>query len=264
MCLRLYPASFRQRFGPEMLLQFEDEWREAAGRKWRWRFWARMAFDLACSVPRQHLLSLQEKTMKKSLLAQPVSFTRLFIVTAVVILSAIVFTTLFIVPKTYMNLARVEIVRHDSSQGYDPYLIQTAMERLKSRSVLETVVTELGLARIFGQERGGAPMSKEEAYQYLLGSLQLRQSRSTGLVEIGVYSHENRMGAGIANHIAQVFSATKHPNYDVLVVDSAVPAARPIRPNVPINIALGTLLSALAAAAVAGLSKLYFRPAQAV
>lgn len=52
--LRLYPASFREKFGEEALQLFRDRARDEKGFVTRLRFWLDLVADLAISVPREY------------------------------------------------------------------------------------------------------------------------------------------------------------------------------------------------------------------
>jgi len=85
--------------------------------------------------------------------------------------------------------------------------------------------------------------------------IDLRQSRNTSLVEIRVYSEKPELSASIANKIAEV--ARRIEKNDL--IDPATAEARPVRPNIPLNLVIGTLVSLVAAVLLAGLTRLLLR-----
>jgi hypothetical protein len=63
--LRIYPAAYRDRFGEQMLLAFEDLYRDEIENRGRpvAVFWLALARDLVISAARQHVLALREQQM---------------------------------------------------------------------------------------------------------------------------------------------------------------------------------------------------------
>ena len=57
LLLRLYPATFRERYGEEMLRIFEEEWQRASseGLAARWRYGLHVAWDILQAAPREWL-----------------------------------------------------------------------------------------------------------------------------------------------------------------------------------------------------------------
>lgn len=121
----------------------------------------------------------------------------------------------FILPETYMSVARIEvqkdtpdigsILNQQTPVGYDPYFIQTEFEKIKSQRVLNQVIDDLGLAKEWGKRYGTDTLRPQEAYKILLGQIDLRQSRNTSLIEIRAYSDVKEEAAAIANRIAEVY-----------------------------------------------------------
>jgi uncharacterized protein involved in exopolysaccharide biosynthesis len=76
--------------------------------------------------------------------------------------------------------------------------------------------------------------------------------RGADLIEIRVFSDDRDEAAKLANAIADTYREDRSSAFSVEIVDKAVPGLRPVRPNKPLNIALGILggmLLALAAGA---------------
>jgi polysaccharide biosynthesis transport protein len=121
----------------------------------------------------------------------------------------------FILPETYMSVARIEvqkdtpdigsILNQQAPVGYDPYFIQTEFEKIKSQKVLIEVIEELNLAVEWGKRFGTEKLRETEAYKILLKQIDLRQSRNTSLIEIRAYSDLKAEAAAIANMIAEVY-----------------------------------------------------------
>jgi beta-lactamase regulating signal transducer with metallopeptidase domain/uncharacterized protein involved in exopolysaccharide biosynthesis len=128
-------------------------------------------------------------------------------------------------PKQHIALCRVAQVAPDGlwdvfqqsrtlpdSPPYDPYFITTEFEKIKSRPVLDRVIEELRLDQRWGADLpGGTALTRQQAYDELKRSIDVRQVRDTGLIEIRVYqSARGRPAeetAEIANKIAEVYAA---------------------------------------------------------
>jgi uncharacterized protein involved in exopolysaccharide biosynthesis len=139
-----------------------------------------------------------------------------------------------------MSVARV-IVRTEGPdlQGgalFDPFVIQTEMERLQSMELARRVAERLDLARAWaGRYEEG--LSTSDAAAILRERMDVRQSRNTSVIEIRFYSEHPEEAAEIANAIGKEFSAISP--HRVSTIDLAGPEPRPVRPNVPLNLALG-------------------------
>jgi len=71
----------------------------------------------------------------------------------------------------------------------------------------------------------------------------VRPLRNTSLISISIYADQPEEAARIANEIVQTYKDRDNLGpFQVEVVDRAMPALRPIRPNKPFNLALGVLL----------------------
>ena len=188
--------------------------------------------------------------------SRSLTFNRLFAGMTVCLLSTCIIVTVFVLPKVYMSTARIDLSTVGAAGAYDPYLIQTSFEKMKSQKVLNTVIEELNLAAVLANElRVPQALTTAETYRILLSMIDLRQSRNTSLVEIRVYSEKPELSASIANKIAEV--ARRIEKNDL--VDPATAEARPVRPNIPLNLVIGTLVSLVAAVLLAGLTRLLLR-----
>jgi len=169
-------------------------------------------------------------------------------------------------PETYQSVARIKVpppiqVPLSASVGSfsNPYFIQTEFEVIQSEVVLGRVVEKLNLAEEWGRKQPGATnLTKVEAMKLLKRHMDLSVVRNTELIEIRVFSSVPAEAAKIANHVAETFQnyrceqnqrsrverdkANPEPStyageiHDPLVdiVDCAVAARSPIRPNRPL------------------------------
>jgi uncharacterized protein involved in exopolysaccharide biosynthesis len=94
--------------------------------------------------------------------------------------------------------------------------------------------------------------------------LDLRPVRNTSLMEVRVYSEDPKQAATIANVLAETYREFKSEqrrsavgmetltSRSVEIVDAAVPALRPVRPNKPFTLFLGLFGGIVLALAVGG------------
>ena len=94
--------------------------------------------------------------------------------------------------------------------------------------------------------------------------LDLRPVRNTSIIEIRYFSESADEAASIANEIGRVYQQVRESAaaaagvslIRISIVDLAIPALRPVRPNKPVNLAIGALagllLGTAAGAGVAG------------
>ena len=260
--LRFYPERFRDEFGTDMEQLFADQYAAAdkAGIMSLASFWIRTIKDFFRSVTLQHLEQYRDHMNAHSVLqycSRSLTFNRLFAGMTVCLLSTCIIVTVFVLPKVYVSTARINLSPPNAGPiAYDPYFIQTIFEKMKSQKVLNGVIKELNLTAVLANELGvPQALTTAETYRILLSMIDLRQSRNTSLVEIRVYSEKPELSASIANKIAEV--ARRIENNDS--VDPATAEARPVRPNIPLNLVIGTLVSLVAAVLLAGLTRLLLR-----
>jgi capsular polysaccharide biosynthesis protein len=83
--------------------------------------------------------------------------------------------------------------------------------------------------------------------------------RNTSIIAIRVFGDRPEEPARIANEIAQTYKDHNNLNsFRVEIIDRASPAFRPIRPNKPLNLAIGLLLG-LVLGTVAGAARVALR-----
>jgi capsular polysaccharide biosynthesis protein/predicted Ser/Thr protein kinase len=185
--------------------------------------------------------------------ALPTDFMATFLLVFLLVFGTAVFIT-SILPESFMSTARVKLTPNvtEASQTtgaqsvsgtYDPYLIQTECEVMQSEAILGTVIKELHLGREWGMRYGdGHSLKAAEAVNLLKSRMVVRPLRNTSLISISVYADQPEEAARIANKIVKTYKDRDNLGpFQVEVVDQAMPALRPIRPNKPLNIALGAL-----------------------
>jgi capsular polysaccharide biosynthesis protein len=289
--LAAYPKAHRREYGLPMAQLFRDQCRDAWRRRRGWGLiwlWLRVLPDLIKTSVVEHLSTLKERrTMlaRISTLLAPRSSPRfIFIAVFVPVFLLVVITctlVTFILPESYASTARVkaeqatsEVTRMPGMPApagtYDPYFLKTQFEAIHSEAVLGKVINDLDLSQSWGKKyANGSPLKPSETLAFLKGRIDLRPVRGTDLIEIRVFSDQPAEAAQLANAIAESYREyrsrimrveTKEvpgviADRLVEIVDKAVPGLRPVRPNKPMNIALGIIggmfLGLAAGAAVA-------------
>ena len=171
------------------------------------------------------------------------------------VLSAISLAVLFSLPKTYLATTRVDLVKKTAvpnpADTYHPYYIHTEFDLIRSDAVLVKVVDELrrnGRTNTFG--RFNKPIDEKNEAHQLRKKLDLRQSRSTTLIDIRFADRDPAYAALVVNSIARVYAAqqkTASGPDQIQIIDLAQPPTRPISPNVPKLLAIATILNAFLA-----------------
>ncbi len=272
--LAAYPKEHRRDYGSAMAQLFRDQCRDAWGDSRGWGLtwlWLRVLPDLVKTSVLEHISTLKErKTMLEriGLLLRPRS-APVFVFIAVfaaVFLFVVVTSTLitFILPESFASTARV-LVKLDPSEvsqktashtplgPYDSYFLQTQMEVIHSQAVLTKVIEDLDLNQAWGKKyAGGVPLKTSETLTLLKARLDLRPVRNTSLIEIRAFSDRPEEAAQLANAIADSYREYRARIIPPEIVDKAVPSLRPVRPNKPLNIALGMAGGLLLGAAAGG------------
>jgi uncharacterized protein involved in exopolysaccharide biosynthesis len=167
----------------------------------------------------------------------------------------------FILPESFASTARIKVERvlngdpgtaatHLPPHPYDPYLVQTEAEILLSDLILGKAVEALDLNDQWGKRYlgEGGRLKSSETVLLLKARLDASPVRNTSLIQLRAYS-ENRMEAAeLANAVVRAYAsqaASSTGGLRVQLVDQAQPSLRPVRPNKPLNIALGVVIGAV-------------------
>jgi hypothetical protein len=142
----------------------------------------------------------------------------------------------FLQPQTFAASARVSLPNTDTA----------TIDHFLSPAVLNGASKDLDLpnrlARDYGQS---SPLSEDRVMSLLLRSIQLRPDRGTNTLEIRAYGRTPQDCTALANSVAERGAAEfKSPAGFVRLLDRAVPQIKPVRPNVPLNLALGAIVGA--------------------
>jgi capsular polysaccharide biosynthesis protein len=184
----------------------------------------------------------------------PRGFLRGFVAVFLLVFGASAVAT-FLLPESFASTARIRITTSAAraseaptlpgvSGGYDPYFIQTEFEFMQSGMILGKVIENLGLSQEWSKRYGdGQPLRNDETLGLLKSRLALHPVRNTTLIEIKVFGEKAEEAATIANEIARVYKDSRP--FQVEIIDMAVPGRRPVRPNKPLNLAIGALAGLL-------------------
>jgi uncharacterized protein involved in exopolysaccharide biosynthesis len=201
----------------------------------------------------------------------------------------------FILPESYASTARIkvepEVNPGINGTAYDPYFLQTTFEIIQSQLVLDPVIAKLNLNVEWGKKYfKGETLKSAEALEILKARTSLAPVRGTKLIAITVYSDDRNEAARLANAIADSYwayrvaeagkpdapSQTNPPvrtekvfgtagqlqdalekTMPVLITDRAEPGRYPVKPNKPLNIALGVLAGIVLGSVAALLVRLF-------
>jgi len=192
---------------------------------------------------------------------------------SVLLITMIIATAVtFILPESYASTARVRVEVAATNAG--PYFIQTVIqteaEVIRSQVVLSNVIKNLNLNVEWGKKYfNGEILKTSESMDILKGRLSVAPVRNTEILAITIYSDDRREAATLANAVAGAYQdfclerlkAETSKSIDprviadspVVIIDAAVPASRPCKPNKPLNLALGAAVGLFLGAAVAWL-----------
>jgi capsular exopolysaccharide synthesis family protein len=130
----------------------------------------------------------------------------IILVFLLVVITAAVVT--FFMPKQYASTATMQIKQVDTyinvfgtanMGGLDPRFLTTQFEIIQRKEILYPVIESLNLMQKWGVR------SREQAYARLRGMLTMREIRNTELIQIVVFSTDNREAMEIANRIAEEY-----------------------------------------------------------
>jgi capsular polysaccharide biosynthesis protein len=156
-----------------------------------------------------------------------------------VFLLVVATTTLitFILPASYSSTVRIK-----PGWTVNDRAGQLESESIQSDAVLGKVIDDLDLNQAWGKKyAGGTLLKTSKSVALLKARLDIRPVRTTDLIEIRAFSDDASEAAKLANAIAQSYRAYRSSAFSIKIVDKAVPGLRPVRPNKPLNIALGLL-----------------------
>jgi capsular polysaccharide biosynthesis protein len=191
----------------------------------------------------------------------PHGFLGAFMTGFLLVFGASVVVTVLMV-ESFASTARIKLTPYTTAPpgvavprgvmgSYDPYLLQTEFEVMQSAVVLDPVIQNLDLGKEWSKWFGrGQPLKNSELLTLLKARIDLRLVRNSNIIEIRAFDQQAEMAAKIANEIARVYvehrrqvatAGSSANGFSLEIIDRAVPAVRAVRPNKPLNIALGSL-----------------------
>jgi uncharacterized protein involved in exopolysaccharide biosynthesis len=181
----------------------------------------------------------------------------------------------FILPESYASTALIKLESHvhdvpnssnvsEIEKPFDPQIIQATIAVFQSPEVLNPAMDKLNLQAEWGKKyfNGQTPAS-EKVLEILKRRMSIAQIRNSGLIGLTIYGDDPKEAAQIANAVAESYVACQrsaagksdglpaefaHPQ----ITDRAEPGKLPVRPNKPLNIALGVVAGGLLGLFVAG------------
>ena len=251
--LGFYPNAFRREYEQKLILLFQDQLRDANAKRTMEamvRFWVRMIVDTGCSAVRERWSELR-RTMRSS---SPTALIIYFLPTprrrvSVMFLSALLVSlgVWWATPQTYVSTARLVLPAKDGV--FDPYLIQTSLEQFWEPQTLERVArsfrsgsNEEELVKVFARNPqltrlpGNTMYGRgtlQEDVRRMQRHLDVRAFGNTSIVQVQFAAGSPIEAAAIANRIAFAFQdrINGEARPQVELVDLAIPAIRPIAPN---------------------------------
>ncbi len=153
------------------------------------------------------------------------------IIITVFLITAIIATAVtFILPVSYSSTSQIKIEPDTGSDipsmtgmttvnpGYDPYFLQTELEILQGPEVLGRVIDKLNLNTVWGKKYGVGSFKTSETLEFLRHQISSSPVRNTTLVDITVYSGDNKEAADIANAIAKAYQEYRLERHTQLTV----------------------------------------------
>jgi polysaccharide biosynthesis transport protein len=134
-----------------------------------------------------------------------------------VFLLCVVTSTLltFWLPKQYASTVRIEVQKDTpeipvaeggghNAYAQDPYFLTTQFKIIESYSILTNVINALHLdTKLVGPS--DPPLTLDQAYGILFGSISVEQTRMTSLIEISVKNSDAKLAADIANAVVVAY-----------------------------------------------------------
>jgi serine/threonine protein kinase/capsular polysaccharide biosynthesis protein len=184
----------------------------------------------------------------------PRGFLPLFLLIFLLVFGAAALITALL-PESFVSVARIKLTPNtpESTETnaspsipgtYDRHFMRTECEVIQSEEILGPVIRDLALNQRWARRFPGSQRFKTAQTLALLKSrMHVQPVSDTSLIAIHVYSEKPDEAAKLANAIAQSYLENNTlGRSQVEIVDQASPALRPIRPNKPLNLALGVFL----------------------
>lgn len=209
--VRLYPSPFRAEFGDSMNQVFRDQCLDAVQRKGALGLmvlWLRVLPDFAWTCPKEHIMALPTLPRRawEQLVAGPIW---LYPMLATTISFLIVVAVALRLPQLYPSSATiyfryvVEQPTHPAGIGIGSDARHFKLEPADLKAVLHSVIDRLDLQKTYQTRLGRTvQLTRDEAYELLLGRVSIRQSPSSAVLKFTVYDDDKELAKAIAEAIA--------------------------------------------------------------
>lgn len=192
---------------------------------------------------------------------------RIFIATGILWEIFVILST-FAFPKTYVSTAdvKVEVI----GTNLDQKLIQSEAHDILTPAILSIVIDRLNLNERWGRQYfNGTKLKLSETLQILRNSLKATPAEDSSMISIMSFSDSPEEAAEIANALAETYMTYRAENQttpqisppnktpppvSIQIISRAQPDHRPYKPNIPLCIGIGIIVSALYGAIAAALA----------
>jgi serine/threonine protein kinase len=141
----------------------------------------------------------------------------------------------FCAPKSYTSANNILI--RDRARVMDA---EAEIARMQSSELLQKVATDLDLKSRWAEKLGSGTAFEGDAVGLLRHQMACRHFTNSSLMQIRFTSDSREEAAEIANGIAAAYCSLVGPARAV-ILQGAEPRAHQVKPNIPVNIAVGAL-----------------------
>ena len=127
-------------------------------------------------------------------------------------------------PESYSSLARMKVEKDTPltqlmmgsgpmTPAFDQYFLQTEFQVIRSPKILNEVIRELKLARVYAErDKQPGELPIQDAYETLSREVDITQYRNTAIIEITAFNEDRELAARIANKIAEIYGSYRNRN----------------------------------------------------
>jgi len=120
-------------------------------------------------------------------------------------------------PESYSSLARMKVEKDTPltqlmmgsgpmTPAFDQYFLQTEFQVIRSPKILNEVIKDLKLARVYAErDKQPGELPIQDAYETLSREVDITQYRNTAIIEITAFNEDRELAARIANKIAEIY-----------------------------------------------------------
>ena len=127
-------------------------------------------------------------------------------------------------PESYSSLARMKVEKDTPltqlmmgsgpmTPAFDQYFLQTEFQVIRSPKILNEVIKDLKLARVYAErDKQPGELPIQDAYETLSREVDITQYRNTAIIEITAFNEDRELAARIANKIAEIYGNYRNKN----------------------------------------------------